>query len=506
MADQTKTILIDVDVDASKAEGGASKARAALASLGDGLGRAREKGNELADELELVGIAAGTVAAVIGGTLVGAISKFIEQDKKAADSVESLGKAFDELLFTLGNAILGGDNFAKTTDKVTGAVKDLTTEIDNNRGQIFEFAKGTVTALSYVVEYMLKAVLGVQIFIQAVVDAIQEAVRLGIAGFINLAEGLADLLGVKLGDNHYALKLSLEVEGQNRFRETIALAERLDELSAGFEGAREFVGGLGTGPGSTPVGSAKGRRRVGVGGGVGAEADTLDFTEAEGLATLFQLQAEGGAPGATGAAAGAGGLGSVTQDVGQLTSATDDLTASLAGADVAGARLTENMAAGFDSLTTSAVSLGVALADSLVSAFVQGEASVEKWVGTALEGIGQIALNFGQAAILAGAVSNAVPFFGLSGGVAIAAGAALVALGLGLKAGGAALASGGGEGGGAVGAGSSAPVPRPPALRQTDDRETTIVLEIDGQRIGRAMAGPLRQMLELGHLRVPVEG
>lgn len=505
MADQTKTILIDVDVDASKAEGGASKARAALASLGDGLGRAREKGNELADELELVGIAAGTVAAVIGGTLVGAISKFIEQDKKAADSVESLGKAFDELLFTLGNAILGGDNFAKTTDKVTGAVKDLTTEIDNNRGQIFEFAKGTVTALSYVVEYMLKAVLGVQIFIQAVVDAIQEAVRLGIAGFINLAEGLADLLGVKLGDNHYALKLSLEVEGQNRFRETIALAERLDELSAGFEGAREFVGGLGTGPGSTPVGSAKRRRRVGGEGG-GAGEDVLDFTEAESLATLFQLQAEAGAPGATGAAAGAGGLGSVTQDVAQLTSATDDLTASLAGADVAGARLTENMAAGFDSLTTSAVSLGVALADSLVSAFVQGEASVEKWVGTALEGIGQIALNFGQAAILAGAVSNAVPFFGLSGGVAIAAGAALVALGLGLKAGGAALASGGGEGGGAVGAGSSAPVPRPPALRQTDDRETTIVLEIDGQRIGRAMAGPLRQMLELGHLRVPVEG
>ena len=62
MADQTKTILIDVDVDASKAEAGTSKARAALASVGDGFASAREKGHELADEFEIVGLAAGGAA------------------------------------------------------------------------------------------------------------------------------------------------------------------------------------------------------------------------------------------------------------------------------------------------------------------------------------------------------------------------------------------------------------------------------------------------------------
>lgn len=500
MADQTKTILVEVDVDATKAEAGTSKARAALGKISEGFASAREKGNELAGELELVGLTAGTVAAVIGGTLVGAISKFIDQDKKAAESVEKLGKAFDELLFTLGNAILGGDNFAKSTDKVTGAVEELTSAVDKNRGEIFEFSKGTVTALSYVVEYALKTVLGVQIFVQAVVDAIQEAVRLGILGFVNLAEGLSDLLGVKLGDGHYQLKLSLEVEGQNRFKETIALAERLDTLSAGFEKAREFVGGLGTGQGGA-VSSAKKRARTG--GGESTEEEVLDFTEAESLATLFQLQAEAGAPGATGAAAGAAGLGSVTQDVEQLTSAADALAASFVGADAASMRLTQSIADGLDSVTSSAIALGVGLADSLVTSFAKGEASMSAWVGGALEGIGSVALALGQAGIAAGALQTASPFFGLTGPAAIAAGSALVALGLGLKAGGAALAAGasGGGGGGGAGPGVLEP-PRPQALRETEARDTTIILEIDGQKIGKAMAGPLRQMAELGHLRL----
>ena len=63
MADQTKNILVQVEVDASKAEAGTSKARAALASVGEGFASARQKGNELADELEVVGIVAGIVPA-----------------------------------------------------------------------------------------------------------------------------------------------------------------------------------------------------------------------------------------------------------------------------------------------------------------------------------------------------------------------------------------------------------------------------------------------------------
>ena len=42
MADQTKNILVQVEVDASKAEAGTSKARAALASVGEGFASAGE--------------------------------------------------------------------------------------------------------------------------------------------------------------------------------------------------------------------------------------------------------------------------------------------------------------------------------------------------------------------------------------------------------------------------------------------------------------------------------
>ena len=498
MADQTKNILVQVEVDASKAEAGTSKARAALASVGEGFASARQKGNELADELEVVGIVAGTVAAVIGGTLVGSISKFIEQDQKAADATEKLSKAFDELLFTLGNAILGGDNFAKTTDKVASAVGDLTKEIDNNREEIFAFSKDTVNALSYVVEYMLKTVLGVQIFIQAVVDAIQEAVRLGMLGFVNLAEGLANVLGVKLGDNHFNLKASLEVD--DNFKETLALAERLDKLSAGFESARGFVGGLGEGPAGA-VSSAKTRRRTG-GGGSGAPGDELTFTEEE-LYPELTFGAEEVAGDITGGAQGiAAQIPQMTVDTEAFTLATRDLESAFGGAEVAGDAMAQSIADGLDQVTSSAIALGVGLADSLVTSFAKGEASMSAWVGGALEGIGSVALALGQAGIAAGALQTASPFFGLTGPAAIAAGSALVALGLGLKAGGAALAAGASGGGGVGPAAAPIETPRAPSLRQTEDQTTTIVLEIDGQRIGKALAGPLRQMAELGHLQL----
>jgi len=502
VADQTKTILVEVDVDASKAEAGTSKARAALASVGDGFASAREKGNELVEGLDLVGLTAGTVAAVIGGTLVGSISKFIEQDQKAADATENLSKAFDELLFTLGNAILGGDKFADTTDKITGAVNELTKEIDANRDEIFAFSKETVVALSYVVEYMLKTVLGVQLFIQAVVDAIQEAVRLGMLGFVQLAEGLADVLGVKLGDNHFNLKASLEVD--DNFKETLALVERLDKLSAGFEDARGLVGGFGDGAPSLP--SAKTRKRAGAGGGGGggAPGDELTFSEAE-LYPELTFGAEEVAGDITGGAQGiAAQIPQMTMDTEAFTMATRDLESAFGGAEVAGDAMAKSIADGLDSVTSSAIALGVGLADSLVTSFAKGEASMSAWVGGALEGIGSVALALGQAGIAAGALQTASPFFGLTGPAAIAAGSALVALGLGLKAGGAALAAGAsGGGGGGAGPGVLEP-PRPQALRETEDRDTTIILEIDGQKIGKALAGPLRQMAELGHLQLGV--
>jgi hypothetical protein len=291
------------------------------------------------------------------------------------------------------------------------------------------------------------------------------------------------------------------VEQDNPFAETEKRAAQIEDLGKGAQSVRDIL--QGNGGTTAPVSSAAGRRRVGAGGGAAQAGDELTFTDAEGLADLFALQAEGALPGTLAGGAGGASIESVTQDVGQLIAATDTLTVSLDAGQTAGQRLTDSLAQGLDQLTSSAVALGVSLADALVTSLAQGEASLDAWVGTALQGIGQIALNFGQTAILAGLASQALPFLGLSGGAAVAAGSALVALGLGLKAGGAALASGGSAGGaGGVGGGIGAAAPSVPQLAQTRDRDTTIILEIDGQRVGAAIGPALEDMAQMGRLRL----
>lgn len=499
MADQTKTILVEVDVDASKAEAGTSKARAALAGVGEGFAAAREKGNELADELEIVGLAAGTVAAVVGGTLVGAISKFVEQDKKAADATERLSKAFDDLLYTLGNAVLGGDNFAKITDKITSAVSDLTKQIDSNREEIFAFSKDAVIGLTHVVEWVAKTALGVYGFFQFIVDSIQELFRTGLEYVFGFYDAVFKKLGLETSDEWGALLVSIETD-TSAFKETERIAELLERVTQGAEGVRGFFSGLGEGGGS--VSSAKARQRVGGGGG-GAHGEEMTFTEEEVYGPEMTFGAEEVLGDITGGAQGiAAQIPQMTVDTEAFTLAARDLEGALGGVEVAGDAMAQSIADGLDSVTSSAISLGVGLADSLVTSFAKGEASMGAWVGSALDGIGSVALALGQAGIAAGALQTASPFFGLTGPAAIAAGAALVALGLGLKAGGAAIAAGGARGGGAsAGAGGLEP-PRPQALRQTEDRDTTIILEIDGQKIGKALARPLREMAELGHLQL----
>jgi len=500
MADVDKNILLTVDVDADKGEASTSKLASALGGLRGKLGDARKGLNETAEGLELNALAAGALAGVIGGTLVGAVAKFVEQDKKAAEATERLGEAFDELLFTLGNAVVGGDNFAQTTDKMAVAIGGLTEYVDQNRESIFEFSKQAVVGLTYVVEWVGKAGLGVVTFIQGVVDSVQFLVQQVLRFELFIGEKFGDLIGDKQGAQNLR-DFRATVEADNPFAETERRAALIDDLGRGAQSVRDIFQGKG---GTTaPVSSAAGRRRVGAGGGAAQAGDELTFTDAEGLADLFALQAEGALPGTLAGGAGGASIESVTQDVGQLVAATDTLTVSLDAGQTAGQRLTDSLAQGLDQLTSSAVALGVSLADALVTSLAQGEASLDAWVGTALQGIGQIALNFGQTAILAGLASQALPFLGLSGGAAVAAGSALVALGLGLKAGGAALASGGSAGGsGGAGGGIGAGAPTPPQLTQTRDRDTTIILEIDGQRVGAAIGPALEDMAQMGRLRL----
>lgn len=205
------------------------------------------------------------LAGAVGGALTGAVSKFIEEDKKAAKAVKGLTDQMDELLFTLGNAVVGGDNFSSTADKMTSALEGLTKTVDENREEIFAFSKEAVVGLTHVVEWTAKAVLGLYGVFQGAVDGLQELFRQGFLGFLNLAEGLADALGIKLGQDHYDLKLTVETD-TSAFKETERLASLLEGITSGADKVRAFFGEGGAGSVSAPVSSAKDRARTPSGG------------------------------------------------------------------------------------------------------------------------------------------------------------------------------------------------------------------------------------------------
>lgn len=227
-----------------------------------------------------LGLAVGAVggfAAAIGGAATAAVTKFIEEDAKAHKSVKALTDAFDDLVFTFGNAIVGGDNFVTVTDRIAKAVEDMTRRIDDNRGAIFEFTKSAISALTYVAEWVAKAVVGVYGFVKGVIALVQEATRQAMLGFVNMAEFVSEVLGVELGDQHYQLKMTLE--GDDVFKDLYQISDLLDGITSTMEGARNMLSG--EGPLSQPVESAERRRRVRSGGAGAKPADEITFSEEE---------------------------------------------------------------------------------------------------------------------------------------------------------------------------------------------------------------------------------
>jgi len=195
----------------------------------------------------------------IGGAGVAAVSKFIEADRKTSTAVKEMTDGFDDLLYTFGNAVVGGDNLSKVIETVTGVLKDMTKGVDENRESIFSFSKDAIVGMTHVVEWAAKAGLGIYGFFQFIVDGLQELFRLGFEGAANGIEALAGLLDIELGDDFYSFKLTVETD-TSAFKETERLAELLNNITSGAEKVRGFFGD--GGPLSTPVSSAETRSRT----------------------------------------------------------------------------------------------------------------------------------------------------------------------------------------------------------------------------------------------------
>jgi len=122
----------------------------------------------------------------------------------------------------------------------------------------------------------------------------------------------------------------------------------------------------------------------------------------------------------------------------------------------------------------------------------------------ALRALGNLAAQMGSFFLLAGIGSESLGFFGLQGAGAIGAGIGLIALGAALSGVGAFVGreEKRTQGRQATSLNSRSADAYKPAFQKTEDRDTTIILEIDGQKIGKALARPLREMAELGHLQL----
>lgn len=454
-----------------------------------------------------LGLAVGAVtgfAAAIGGAATAAVTKFIEEDAKAHKSVKALGDAFDDLVFTFGNAVAGGDNFVTVTDRIAKAVEDMTRRVDGNRGAIFEFTKSAITALTYVAEWAAKAVVGVYGFIKGVIALIQEAVRQAMLGFLNMAEFVSGIIGVELGDQHYNLKMTLESD--DVFRDLYQISDLLDGITSTMEGARGLLSG--EGPLNKPVESAQRRRKVAGAGGGAKPAAEITFSEEEDYRLRMESFEEFFTLGA-----GRKSLDETDRQtsaiIERMNKAKAAYVSNINAVNVkieSANRLAENIQRANEASAASWETHGAAVmgfAATMVQASAQIAASMSgqggawtAWQQAGLQAIAAIADQYANM-LLGLAAANLFMSPGLA--------AAQFAAALALKAV-AGTASGSAAKLGARGAGGAATTTsRDTARVQTPQERNPEVINLymDGNRVGQGLRGPLQRMARNGQLLIP---
>lgn len=510
-----KNILVVLDMDTSDAKKAAEDLTQVVESLGDALEDQEESAEKFSDSvddaakhtsrfgdiaeesLETVkgafGLALGGATAFfgfIGGAGVAAINKFIEADKKTSDAIDELTEGFDELLYTFGNAVVGGDNFATVIETVTGVLKDMTTGVNENRETVFSFSKDTVVGLTYVVEWVAKTGLGVYGFFQFIVDGIQELVRTGFEYIFKFYDGVFKILGLEMGDEWGALGVSIETDTSS-FRETERLAELLDSVTKGAEKVRGFFGE--SGPLSQPVSSAKTRRRTGGSGSGGAKpGDEITFSDAESVATKFQLADEALLQFSTSAQVAGSSIQSAVGFTRELAQGQDTVKAATEGA-TAGTKEWEGAVSSV--AQTWAGFAGGFLQSSLqIVTAMSGQGGAWKaWQSAGLQAIGSVANYYADLLFGIGAgnlfISPGLSAAAFAGGLILKGVAGAVA-GAADRVG----ASGGGR------ATTAARAAAPVSSGRDQGGDTTIILEMDGNRLAHTVAPHLARAARNGIL------
>lgn len=465
-------------------------------------------------------------AGAVAGAAVGALKSFLSQNNQTKAAGDRLKASLDGLVYTLGNALVGGgERGGKALDILAGVVKQLAKVVDDNRQAIADFAIDGAKAFLYLAEYGGKAILGLKIIFNVLQDladsvayAIGETFHEVTVTLVEAAKSIADLLpesvnealgdparfwGEALRDAQEELKLFYAGHGADSpgFRRVQESADQIDAYSKTFDDLRAKLTSLqGVSFGGTG-GRAPGKGGAGA-GALGLEVPSAPLSEVFGepLAQARDLMLDLAATSErfTGTMAV---LGPVMRGV--VQPAAQEAFGAMGAFYRDAAAQVESLTRLTDQLGQAFVGLGVGALQGL-TAFALGAQSGQGALGGLLQTLGQIATSTGSYLLLAGAGFSALPL-GFTAGGAIAAGAGLVVLGAGLGVAGAAIASGGGAG--AAGAART-----PPSFAATDlgarpesgPRKTEIVLQVGREVFGRVVEEEVNSRISLNRiLNVP---
>jgi hypothetical protein len=468
-------------------------------------------------------------AGALAGAGVAALKSFLTQNTQTKAAGDRLKTSLDGLVYTLGNALVGGgQRGGKALDVLNGIVKQLAKAIDENRQTIADFAISAANAFLYVAEYGGKAILGLKIIFNVLQDladnvayTIGETFHSVTVTLIEAAKSIADLLpeninealgdparywGEALRDAQQDLQAFYAGHGQDSpgFKRVQESADQIEAYTKTFDDLRAKLSGL-QGQGFSGTGG-RAPRAGGGGGGVGGAIEA----SSAGLGGLFGAPLSQARDLAVDLAASGeraqvtfGLLGSVLRDV--VQPAASEAFGSVSSLYAEAARQTESLMRLTDQLGQSFVAFGIGALQGL-TAFALGAQTGGQALGGLLQTLGQLATNTGSFLLLSGLGFQALPL-GFTAGGAIAAGAGLIGLGTTLGVAGAAISSGRGAGaaGGASSAGGAS-FARPDlgARPESQPRRTEIVLQVGREVLGRVIEDEVNARISLNRiLNVP---
>jgi hypothetical protein len=152
-AKKTGTAMKGVAKETKKVGKAGENASKAIEGVAQSMGISAVSGERLANVWLAAGAAAGALLFAVGALATKGLKAYIKSNKDAQDAVERLDKAQERFFETLGKAIFEEEKGITTLDSFAGKLDELAVVVKVNEKAIRGFAEGLVTATDAVVNF-----------------------------------------------------------------------------------------------------------------------------------------------------------------------------------------------------------------------------------------------------------------------------------------------------------------------------------------------------------------